>query len=37
MGVIAYCLLWVMQDLYHQPYAVDCTVVDGAVLESAIL
>ena len=22
MGIMAYSLLWVMQDLYHQPYGV---------------
>ena len=25
MGIMVYSLLWVMQDLYHQPY---CTIVD---------
>ena len=20
MGIMVYCFLWVMQDLYHQPY-----------------
>ena len=21
MGILVYCLLWVVQDSYHQPYA----------------
>ena len=24
MGIMVYSLLWVMQDLYHQPYVVHC-------------
>ena len=28
MGVMAYSLLWVMQDSYHQPYDEDLQVED---------
>ena len=30
MGIMAYSLLWVMQDLYHQPYAAGLNTLNGA-------
>ena len=38
MGIMVYSLLWVMQDLYHQPYLLICFVrVLGLRVESLLI